>query len=111
MEHDKWEDGLVEISNPKEYKKRYLHNALRLASENIKYPVNNYESVFHLFTNIPQIFEPSANENFIGIFSNYKTKYERQSNDLFKSCGGENSIMGKVIYLIFERVRMILSMI
>ena len=30
LEHDKWEVGLVEISYPKGYKKRFLHNTLRL---------------------------------------------------------------------------------
>ena len=32
LKHDKWEVGLVEISFPKAYKKRYLHNTLRLGS-------------------------------------------------------------------------------
>jgi hypothetical protein len=95
LEHDKWEVGLVEISYPKWYKKRYLHNTLRLGTEDIIFPVKHYESVFYLLTNIPQFFEPSASENFIRIYSNYINKYEGQSNDLFKSCRGENSIMVK----------------
>jgi len=96
LEHDKWEVRLVEISYPKGYKKRYLHSTLRLGSEGIIYSVRHYETVFHFLTNIPQFFEPPANENFIRIFSKYINKYEWQSNDLFKSCLGENSIMVKV---------------
>ena len=77
LEHEKWEVGLVEISYPKGYKKRYLHNTPRLGSEHIIFPVKHYEPVFDL-TNIPQFFEPSANENFIRIFSNHINKYEGQ---------------------------------
>jgi len=53
LEHDKWEFGLVEISYPKGYENRYLHNTLRLGSEDIIFPVKHYESVFDLLTNIP----------------------------------------------------------
>jgi len=81
LEHDKWEVALVEISYPKWYKMRYLHNTLCLVSEDIIFPVKHYESVFDL-TNITRFFEPSANENFIRIFCNYINKYEGQSNDL-----------------------------
>jgi len=35
LEHDKWEVGLVEISYPKDNKKRYLHNTLSLVLEEI----------------------------------------------------------------------------
>ena len=63
-----------------------MHDTLRLGSQDI-FP--------DLLTNIPQFFEPSANEKFIRIFSNYINKYEGQSNDLFKSCRGENTIMVK----------------
>jgi hypothetical protein len=88
MEHDKWEVGLVEISYPKWYKKRYLSNTLRLGSEDIIFPVK-LMIVFQLLTNIPQIFELSANENFFRIFSNYIYKYEGQSKELFNSCRGK----------------------
>ena len=95
LEHDKWEVGLVEISYPKGYKNRYLHNTLRLGLEDIVFPLKHYESVFDLLTNIPQFFEPSAIEIFIRIFSKYIYKYEGQINYLFKSCLGENSFMVK----------------
>jgi len=72
-----------------------LHSTLRLGSEDIIFPVKHFEFVFDLLTNITKFFEPSANENFIRIFSNYINKYEGQSNDLFKSCRGENSVMVK----------------
>ena len=88
FEHDKWKGGLVEISYPKGYKKRYLHNTLRVGWEDIICPVKHYESVFDL-TNIPQFFEPSANENFIRIFSNYINKYEGQ-------CNGFLNLVGKI---------------
>jgi len=55
------------------YKKRFLHNTLRLDSEEIIFPVKHYEHLFDLI-NIPQLFEPSLNENFIRIFSNKHTK-------------------------------------
>jgi len=35
LEHDKWEVGLVEITYPILYKKRYFHNTLRLGSDYI----------------------------------------------------------------------------
>ena len=41
LEHDEWDVGLVEISYPKGYKKRYLHNTLRLVSEDILFPVKH----------------------------------------------------------------------
>ena len=93
LEHDKWEVGLVEISYPKGYKKRFLHNTLRLDSEEFKFPVKHYESVFDLLTNIPRFYEPAINESFIRIFSNYINKYEGQSKELFNSCRGENSVI------------------
>jgi len=49
--------------------------------------------MFHLLTNIPQFYEPSINQNFVCIFSKYINKYQRQSEALFNSCHGENSIM------------------
>jgi len=92
LEHDKWEVGLVEISYPKGYKKRFLHNTLCLDSEEITFPVKHYESMFDLLTNIPRLLQPSIKENFIRIFSEYLNKYPGQSNKLFSSCRGENSI-------------------
>ena len=74
--------------------KLYFYNIILLGSEDI-FPVKHYKSVLDLLTNIPQFFDPSANETFIRIFSNYINKYEGQCNDLFNSCGGENSIMVK----------------
>jgi hypothetical protein len=41
FEHDKREDGLVEIYYPKGYKKAFLHNTLRLGSEEIRFPVKH----------------------------------------------------------------------
>jgi len=70
-----------------------LHNTLRLDSEEITFPVKQYESVFDLLTNIPPFYEPSINENFVRIFSNYINNYQKQSEELFSSCRGENSIM------------------
>jgi len=93
LEHDIYEVGLIVTSYPKGYKKRSLHNTLRLDSEEIIFPVKYYESVFDLLSNITQFYEPSKNENFVLIFSNYINKYQKQSEDLFNSCRGENSIM------------------
>ena len=39
FERDRWEVGLVEISYPKGYKNRFLHNTIRLDSTEIIYPV------------------------------------------------------------------------
>jgi len=61
--------------------------------EEITFPVKNYESVFDILTNIPRFYEPSINENFVRVFSNYIKKYQKQSEELFNSCRGENSIM------------------
>ena len=93
LEHDKWEVGLVEISYPKGYKKRFLHNTLRLYSEEITFPVKHYESMLDLLTNMPRLFGPSIKENFIRIFSEYINKYPEQSSKLFRSSRGENSIV------------------
>ena len=49
--------------------------------------------MFDLPTNIPWFFEPSINENFIRIFSNYINKYQEEGKELFISFHGENSIM------------------
>jgi hypothetical protein len=93
LEHYKWEVGLVEISYPKGYKKRFLHNTLCLDSEEITFPIKHYESMFDLLKNIPLLLEPSRKENFIRIFSEYINKYPEQSNKLFSSSRGENSIV------------------
>jgi len=93
LEHDKWEVGLIEISYPKGYKKRFLHNTLRLDSEEFKFPVKHYESVFDILKNIPSFYEPAINESIIRIFINYINKYEGQSKELFNSCRGENSVI------------------
>ena len=63
LEHDKWEVWLVGVSYPKGYKKRFLHNTLRLDSEEITFPVKHYESMFDL-TNIPRYFETSMKKHF-----------------------------------------------
>ena len=41
FEHDKREVGLVEIYYPKGYKKAFLHNTLRLGSEENRFPVKH----------------------------------------------------------------------
>jgi len=73
VEHNKWDVGLVEISNPKGCKKLYLHKKIRLGSEDI-FPLKQYESVFDLLTNVPQFLETYANENFIRVFGKYVNK-------------------------------------
>ena len=45
LEHGKWEVGLIEISYPRGYKMRSLHNTLRLDSEEVIFPAKHYESV------------------------------------------------------------------
>ena len=71
-----------------------MHDTLRLDSEEIIFPVKHYESVFDLLTNIPQFYEPSKKRKFCPyFFSNYIKKYQKQSEELFNSCRGENSIM------------------
>ena len=85
--------GLVEVSYPKGYKKRFLNNTLRLDSEEITFPLKHYESMFHLLTNMLRLFEPSIKANIIRIFSEYINKYQEQINEFFSSCRGENSIL------------------
>jgi len=92
LDHDRCEVGLVEISYPKGYKKRPIPNTRCLDSEEILFPVKHYELLFVVLQNISQIYEPSINENFVRIFSKYINKYENQSEELFNSCRGENSI-------------------
>ena len=83
LEHEKWEVGLVEISYPKGQERRFLHNTIRLDSEEITFPVKHYESMFDLLTNIPGYLEPSIKANFILKFSEYINNYQEQSNELF----------------------------
>jgi len=63
LEHDKWEVGLVDISYPKGYKKRYLHNTRPLGSEDIIFPVKQYESVLSSHNYIP-IFRTVRKQKF-----------------------------------------------
>ena len=76
LEHDKREFGLVEISYPKGYKKRFLHNTLCWDSEEITFPVKHYESMFDLLTNIPRLLQLFVKENFNRIFSEYITNIQ-----------------------------------
>jgi len=59
LQHNKWEVGLVEISYSKGYKKRFRHNTIRLDSQEVIFPVKDYESMLDLLTNIPDLLEPS----------------------------------------------------
>ena len=45
LEPNRWEVGLVEISYPKGYKKRFRHNTIRLDSQEFIFPVKYYESL------------------------------------------------------------------
>ena len=93
MQPDTWEVGVVEISYPKGCKKRFLHNSIRLGSEEFTFPVKHYESLLDLLTNTPRLLQPSIKENFIRIFNEYINKNQEQSNELFSSCRGVNSIV------------------
>ena len=42
-------------------KKRFLHNTLRLDSEESVFSVKHYEAVFDILTNIPTFYESSIN--------------------------------------------------
>ena len=68
LQHNKWEVGLVEISYPNGYKKR-RHNTIHLDSQEVIFPVKDYESMLDLLTNIPDLLEPSKKEEFMRIFS------------------------------------------
>jgi len=57
LEPNRWEVGLVEISYPNGYKKRFRHNTIRLDSQVI-FPVKDYESLFDLVTNALNLLEP-----------------------------------------------------
>jgi hypothetical protein len=93
LQHNKWEVGLVKISYPNSYKKRFRHNTIRLDSQEVIFPVKDYESMLDLLTNIPDLLEPSKKERFMRIFSEYLNKYtEEPSTQLFNTCYGENSV-------------------
>jgi hypothetical protein len=92
LQHNKWGIGLGEISYSNGYKKRVRRNKIRLDSQKIIFPVNDYQYMLDL-TNIPDLLEPSKKEKFMRIFSKYLNKYtEEASKQLFNSCYGENSV-------------------
>jgi len=43
LQHNKWEVGFVEISYPNGYKKLFRHNTIRLDSQEVIFPVKDYE--------------------------------------------------------------------
>jgi len=89
----KWKVGLVEISYPNGYKKSFRQNTIRLDSQEVIFPVKDYESMLDLITNISDLLEPFKKEKFIRTFSEYLNKYsEEPSTQLFNSCYGENSV-------------------
>jgi hypothetical protein len=94
-EHDKWVVGLVEVSYPKGYKKRIQYNTLRLDSTEINLPVEHYESIYDLFTNIPQLSESPKKEKIISIFGNHLNIYTSHgglSKELLGVCNEYNSL-------------------
>jgi hypothetical protein len=98
LEANKWEVGLVNISYPHGYKKRFRHNILRLDSQDILFPVRHHESMWDLVDNIPELYEPSQKEMFMCIFSDYLNTYAQQRNAkpwerMFKSCYGASSVV------------------
>jgi len=63
LQPNKWEVGLVEISYPNGYKKRFRHKAIRLDSQVIfpvRLPISD-------LTNIPYLMEPSKRKGFAHI--------------------------------------------
>ena len=63
LEANEREIGLVEISYPNGYKKRFLHNTIRLDSQ-VFFPVKENESMFDFLTNIPYSLEPLKRKRF-----------------------------------------------
>jgi hypothetical protein len=94
LQNVRWEVGLVEISYPIDYKKRFQHNTIRLDSQEIILPVQECQSKLDLLTNKPELLEPSKKEKFMRIFSKYLNKYTEKetSKQLFNSCYGKNSV-------------------
>jgi hypothetical protein len=93
LQHGKWDVGLVEISYPNGYKKRFRHNTIRLDSQEITFPVKDNQSLLDLLTNFPDLLEPSKKEKFMRVFSKYLNNYtEETSKHLFNSCYVENSV-------------------
>jgi hypothetical protein len=91
LEPNKWEVGLVNISYPNGYKKRFQHNILRLDSQDISFLVRHYESMLDLVDNIPELYEPSKKQTFMRISSEYLNTYAQQRDAkplerLFNSC-------------------------
>jgi hypothetical protein len=97
LEPNKLEVGLVNISYPNGYKKRFRHNILRLDSQDIPFPVKHYESMLDV-DNIPELFELSKKESFMRIFSEYLNTYAQQRDAkpwerLFSSCYWASSVV------------------
>jgi hypothetical protein len=63
LQHNKWEVGLVEILYPNGYKNRFRQNTIRLGTQEVIFPVKDYESMLDLFTNIPDLLDPSKKKS------------------------------------------------
>ena len=82
METNKWEVGLVEISYPNGCKKRFRQNSIRLDSQDVIFPVKDYESMLVLLTNVPHFLEPCKKERFMRIFSEYQINIQKKKNQI-----------------------------
>ena len=92
-----WQMGgsLVEISYPKGYKKRLLHNVIYLDWIEIKFPVRNYKSLYDTIVSVAVFLVSSKKEKFITIFSGDLNKYfngDGFTTELCNTCYGENVI-------------------
>jgi hypothetical protein len=86
LQHSKSDVGLVEISYPNGYKKRFRHNPIRLDSQEIIFLVKDYQSMLDHLTKIPNLFVPSKKEKFMRIFSKYLNKYTEKEEETISNC-------------------------
>ena len=78
---------------------------MRSDSQEVIFPVEDYESMLDLLTNILDLLEPSKKETFLRIFSEYLNKYKNQvRNCLIRATGKIVKIDNHIIFHFPARI-------